>query len=93
MKTQKVLDINSKIHLVCIRILSVNGYYLSNPYHLYLLYNARDKNGYLTQHRKCIAKYHDMTNILCIINDMFANCVQESPTDRIIAWCKQYHGS
>ena len=93
MKTQKVLDLCCGIHLVCIRTLSVNGHYPANPYRLYILYHARNRHGYPTQHRKCIAKYGDMASILCMIKDMYIDYVQDLQIENVVAWCKQYYGS
>ena len=90
MKTIKVLDIQDYIHLVCVKDLTID----CNQYRLYIVYKAMDpKYGYCTQHKKCIAKYGDMSSVLCQVRDLYIHNVQYRPIDYILAWNKQYYNS
>ena len=85
----KVLEISECIHLVCIRHNSEPV----NPYRLYLLYPAKDRYGYPTEHRKELIRYADFPSVLYHIKDMLTeNNLYRSP-DAILAWNKRYCGN
>ena len=84
----KVMSITDSIcHLVCIR-----DYYAKyNPYLLYLVYPAKDRNGYPTRHRKLLAKYGDMTSVACYIRDLYLFGFVWKTVSEILAWNESYH--
>lgn len=87
MATYKVLDIHDRIHLVCTYTQNA-----TDPYRLYLTYKSYDSTkGYTATHKHLIAKYADMTSVICMIKDIYINYVQNKPIDQVLAWCKHYY--
>ena len=91
MTRRKVLEINDGMHLECIKLYAQSGEHQTNPYRLYVLYNAHDRYGYPAIHRKQIAAYGDLFSVVYMIHDMFRAAVNDSPASEIILWCKAYH--
>lgn len=87
-KKVKVLEISERIHLVCIKDLTVP----INPYRLYLYYPAKDRYGYPTEHRKELTRYEDFPSVLYHIRDLFTENRMYLSPDAIIAWNNRYCG-
>lgn len=84
----KVLDVKDYIHLICIKDNAAN----TNPYRLYLVYNAKHETyGYYTERKKLIGKYGNIQSILCHIADLYNYNVQYYPVHDIIAWNQKYY--
>lgn len=83
----KVLDISEYIRIVCTRDTGIN----INPYRLYIVYKSIDRYGYPAEHKKQVARYQDMSSILCMVKDLYTSGIQFKPIDSIIAWCKRYY--
>lgn len=60
-KTRKIMDFCDQGR--CFQVIRVYGEKDFNPYYLYEIYNAPNKYGYITQHRKRIVKYANMASV------------------------------
>ena len=85
----KVLTITEGMHLECIKIVPKSGEKVTNPYRLYLLYHARDCNGYPAIHRKQLAAYSDFYSIVCHIKDIMVTAGWN--IEDILSWNKRYY--
>lgn len=89
MATYKVLDMNDRIHLI-----STYTQNATDPYRLYLTYRSYDSvKGYSVKHKHLIAKYADMTSVICMIKDIYLSGIQNDYTEKVLAWCKHYYNN
>lgn len=87
MATKKVLSISDYPYsLVCIR-----NNEAVNPYLLYIMYKANDKNGYPTMHRKKLVAYGDMASVVWYIKDLYTYGFPYRKIEKILEYNKQYH--